>query len=431
VVTDPPRVRNQEDLEYHRRESFASLIGEEKMFNLWKRLFIALIVGVFVLTACNMPTNTTPEPQDDPNLIYTAAAETVSAQLTLAASGGLATPTSQSPVDTDATPSPPAQGATATQAATSVTQATATSAPTTQVPVPCDRASFIEDVTYKDGTEVAPGATFVKTWKLRNTGSCTWNSSYSVVFVRGDSLGAPASVQLTTGSVAPGQEIEVSVAMKAPDTPKEYEGRWRLRNGSNEIFGVGADGNSDFWVKVNVVSPVTPTPTATSTPVATVNYNFTDRASGAEWRNATTLLPWGDPDDDTPGLAVILENARLNDNRTYSKVLATYPQFITDGVITGKFPAYTVQSGDRFRSNLGFRSPCGSGRVKFQLSYQEGDGAVVSLREWSKSCDTSLLFVEVDLSALAGRNINFILGVHTDGSHVDDRAVWLEPQIVR
>lgn len=397
------------------------------MFNLWKRLFIALIVGVFLLTACNMPSNTTPEPQDDPNLIYTAAAQTVSAQLTLAATGGLATPTGQSPVDTVATPTAPAQEATATSAA----QATATTVPTTQVAIPCDRATFVEDITYKDGTEVAPGATFVKTWKLRNTGSCTWNSSYSVAFVRGDSLGAPASVQLTSGSVAPGQEIEVSVAMKAPDTPNEYEGRWRLRNSSNEIFGVGADGNSDFWVKVKVVSPVTPTPTATPTPDATVNYNFTDRAPGAEWRNTTTLLPYGDPDDDSPGLAVVLENARLNDNRTYSKVLATYPQFITDGVITGKFPAYTVQSGDRFRSNLGFRAPCGSGRVKFQLSYQEGEGELVSLREWSKSCDTSLLFVEVDLSALAGKNVNFILGVHADGSHVDDRAVWVEPQIVR
>ena len=401
------------------------------MFNLWKRLWIAFILGIFLLTACNMPSNTTPEPQDDPNLIYTAAAQTVSAQLTLAASGGLATPTGQSPVDSQATQTPPAQDATPTQGVTTAPEATATTAPTTQTPVPCDRATFVEDVTYKDGTEVAPGATFVKTWRLRNTGSCTWNSSYSVVFVRGDSLGAPASVQLTSGSVAPGQEIEVSVAMKAPDTPKEYEGRWRLRNNSNEIFGVGADGNSDFWVKVNVVSPVTPTPTATSTPAATVNYSFIDRAPGAEWRNAATILPWGDPDDDSPGIAVNLENVRLNDNRTYAKVLATYPQFITDGIITGKFPAYTVQSGDRFRSNLGFRAPCGSGRVKFQLSYQEGEGAVAPLREWTKTCDTSLLFVEVDLSALAGRSVNFILGVHADGSHADDRAVWVEPQIVR
>jgi hypothetical protein len=142
-------------------------------------------------------------------------------------------------------------------------------------------------------------------------------------------------------------------------------------------------------------------------------------------------LPWGDPDDDSPGLAVILDSARLNDNRTYEKVLATYPQYITDGIISGKFQAYTVQSGDRFRSNLGFRTPCGSGQVKFQLSYQEGEGAVVPLREWSKTCDASLLFVEVDLSALAGKNVNFILGVHADGSPREDRAIWVDPQIVR
>jgi hypothetical protein len=399
------------------------------MHTFWKRLFIAFIVGLFLLTACNMPSNTTPAPQDDPNLIYTAAAQTVSAQLTQVASGGLATPTEQSqdsgPV---ATATLPAEAPTATQAATSGSQPTTSP---TQVPIPCDRASFIEDITYKDGSEVAPGATFVKTWKLKNTGSCTWNSSYAVVFVSGDSMGAPATVQLTTGTVAPGQEIEVSVTMKAPDTPKEYEGRWKLRNGSNMIFGVGSQGDADFWVKVKVVVPVTPTPTATSTPVATVYFDFIDKAPGAEWRNATQLLPWGDPYDDSPGVAVTVENVKLNDGRTYAKALATYPPFLTDGVITGKFPSYTIQNGDRFRANVGFRSPCGVGKVKFQLSYQEGDGPVVPLREWSKSCDTSLLFLEVDLSTLAGKTVNFILGVNADGPHNDDRAIWVDPQIVR
>jgi hypothetical protein len=399
------------------------------MHNLWKRLFVAVLLGLFILTACNMPSNSTPAPQDDPNLIYTAAAQTVSAQLTQVASGGLATPTAQSQ-DSGlvATATLPAQAPTATQLATSVSQATATS---TQVSVPCDRASFVEDVTYKDGSAVAPGATFVKTWKLRNTGSCTWNSSYAVVFVSGDSMGAPAAVQLTTGTVAPGQEVEVSVTMKAPDTPKEYEGRWKLRNGSNVIFGVGSSADADFWVKVKVAVTVTPTPTATSTPVATVNFDFIDRAPGAEWRNATQLLPWGDPYDDSPGVAATVENVRLNDGRTYAKALATYPPFLTDGVIFGKFPSYTIQNGDRFRANLGFRSPCADGKVKFQFSYQEGDGTVVSLREWSKSCDTSLLFVEVDLSTLAGKTVNFIIGVHADGSHEGDRAIWIDPQIVR
>jgi hypothetical protein len=406
-----------------------SFEGEEEMYTLWKRLVIGFIVGLFLLTACNLPSNTTAEPQDDPNLIYTAAAQTVSAQLTQAASGGLATPTGQSQDGgLVATATLPAQASTATQAATSISQPTATS---TQESIPCDRASFVEDITYKDGSEVAPGATFVKTWKLKNTGSCTWNSSYAVVFVSGDSMGAPASVQLTTGTVAPGQEVEVSVAMKAPETPKEYEGRWKLRNGANVIFGVGSRGDADFWVKVKVAVPVTATPTVTSTPVATVYFNFIDKAPDAEWRNATQLLPWGDPYDDSPGVAVTVENVKLNDGRTYAKALATYPPFITDGVIFGKFPSYTIQNGDRFRVNLGFRSPCGEGRVKFQFSYQEGDGPVVPYREWSKSCDTSLLFVEVDLSTLAGKTVNFILGVNADGSHRDDRAIWVDPQIVR
>jgi hypothetical protein len=399
------------------------------MHTLWKRLSVVVFLGLLILTACNMPSNSTQAPQDDPNLIYTAAAQTVSAQLTQAASGGFATPTGQSP-DSGliATATLPSQAPTATQAATSVSQPTATS---TEVPIPCDRASFVEDVTYKDGSEVAPGATFVKTWKLRNTGSCTWNSSYAAVFVSGDSIGAPASVQLTTGTVAPGQEVEVSVTMKAPDTPKEYEGRWKLRNGSNVIFGVGSRGDADFWVKVKVAVLVTPTPTATSTPVATVYFNFIEQAPGAEWRNATQLLPWGDPADDSPGVAVTVENVRLNDGRTYTKALATYPPFLTDGVIFGKFPSYTIQNGDRFRSNLGFRFPCADGRVKFQFSYQEGDGPVVPLREWSKSCDANLLYVEVDLSALAGKTVNFIIGVNADGSHQGDRAIWVDPQIVR
>jgi hypothetical protein len=41
------------------------------------------------------------------------------------------------------------------------------------------------------------------------------------------------------------------------------------------------------------------------------------------------------------------------------------------------------------------------------------------------------LYVEVDLSALAGKTVNFIIGVNADGSHQGDRAIWVDPQIVR
>ena len=42
-------------------------------------------------------------------------------------------------------------------------------------------AEFIEDVTVPDGTVLSPGEHFRKVWRLRNTGTCTWNRSYKVV----------------------------------------------------------------------------------------------------------------------------------------------------------------------------------------------------------------------------------------------------------
>jgi hypothetical protein len=49
--------------------------------------------------------------------------------------------------------------------------------PPTLTPVPCDRAAFVADVTVPDGTNFAPGTTFVKTWRLKNNGSCTWTTA--------------------------------------------------------------------------------------------------------------------------------------------------------------------------------------------------------------------------------------------------------------
>jgi hypothetical protein len=412
------------------------------MFTNARRIFPLFIVGVLLLAACNLPAGSAPATLD-PNLIHTAAAETVVARLTEAASGqstpvpaATSEPGSQQPVQTatDVPAQPTATTAPATQApATQAPLPTATQAPPTPTPIPCDRASFVTaGETYKDGTELAPGTTFVKTWRLKNTGSCTWNSAYSLVFISGDAMGAPASVQLTTGTVAPGQEVDVSVTMKAPDTPKEYTGNWKLRNSAGTIFGIGTNAQSAFWVKIKVVSPVTPTPTVSPTPAAVVMYNFMDKAPSAEWRNASQALPWGDPGPDDDGVADFSENARLNDGKTYPKVLATFPEQITDGVITGLFSHYNIQSGDHFRALVGFRANCDKdARVKFQLNYVEAGMAPVSIREWTKSCDSNLLSLDVDLSSLAGKSVQFMLAVTTDGAAQSEKTVWVNPRIER
>lgn len=121
-----------------------------------------------------------------------------------------------------------------------------------------DLAGFVSDVTIPDDSPIEAGAGFVKTWRLRNNGTCTWTSSYSVVFDHGDKMSGP-DAQPLSGAVAPGDTMDVSVSLTAPASPGTYQGYWMLRNNSGVLFGLG--GNAAFFVKI--VVPGTPTPTAT------------------------------------------------------------------------------------------------------------------------------------------------------------------------
>ncbi|MBN2085386.1 MAG: hypothetical protein JW748_09185 [Anaerolineales bacterium] len=124
----------------------------------------------------------------------------------------------------------------------------------TNTPVPCNWVQFVSDVTIPDNWETGPLDHFTKTWRLRNIGSCTWTSGYALVFDHGDQLGAPASQQLTAGTVAPGATIDVSVNLLTPAAAGTYQGYFKLRASDSTVFGIGADANTAFWVKVKVVT---------------------------------------------------------------------------------------------------------------------------------------------------------------------------------
>lgn len=192
------------------------------------------LVLVLTLTGCNLPRpNATPESSGD--TIGTAAAQTVAALSTQ--------------LQARATNTPAASNTPQIIVATS-TQVPGTATPTVAAK-PCDRAEFVDDITVEDGTVFKPGETFTKTWRLKNTGSCTWTTSYRVVFDSGNALGAPASFNLPT-SVAPDGVIDISVQMKAPDAEKDYESNWKLQNASGVTFGLGEDGTKKFWVRITV-----------------------------------------------------------------------------------------------------------------------------------------------------------------------------------
>ncbi|MGE5123424.1 MAG: NBR1-Ig-like domain-containing protein [Acidobacteriaceae bacterium] len=395
------------------------------MFTKRLRLFIFFAGILLLLTACNFP-GSSGQPTLGPEVIYTAAAQTLVAQQTQAAAGTpIVFPTSTSPVVVlpTSTSLPP----TNTPEPTNTPLPTATSVPPTptEIPIPCDRGQFSKDITVPDNTEITAGATFVKTWRIKNNGSCTWTSGYALIFYNGDAMSGPASASITTGTVPPGSTIDISVTLIAPTTPGTYKGNWRLRNAAGATFGIGSNADESFWVQIKSISP-TPTPSPTS--AYTLGFDFIAKGPDATWRNGSGTIPWGDPPSDKNGVAVNVANKKMEDGNTYGSLLATYPELVDDGIVSGLYPAYKIQANDHLRTKIGLRYDCGQGNVKFQIKYIEGQSEV-SVGEWLEKCDGALTTLDINLSALVGHTVQFELIVSANGVAIDDQAMWVAPRI--
>jgi hypothetical protein len=368
------------------------------------RNVLILIALMLIIVACNLPSNA--PATEEPNMVFTAAALTVQAQLTQPAPFNTPTlpPTLSTPLSTN-------------MASVLPTLAAPTFPPAASSTPQCDLARFVRDVTIPDGTIYTPGTTFTKTWRLRNEGTCTW-SGYSLVFDRGEQMNGASPT--TIGTVSPGQEIDISVTLTAPSTAGSYRGYWRIRNASGALIPVlgGTDGAS-FFVDISVV-------------VASSGFDLYTRAADATWANSSGDITFGGPDTNANGFAMYKNGLKLEDGSTSTKILEIHPQRISDGTMTGLFPPYLVVSGEHFKAQVGFLAladgSCGAGNAKFRLNYKE---AVVlkPLGEWTETCDGALRNIDIDLSSLAAKTVQFELAVLANGSAGQDWAVWVGPRV--
>ncbi|MFN8413897.1 MAG: NBR1-Ig-like domain-containing protein [Anaerolineales bacterium] len=120
----------------------------------------------------------------------------------------------------------------------------------------CDNSAYISDVSISDGTILAPGETFTKTWRIKNTGTCTWNSNYAITFSSGNAMSGETTA--IDQSVASNNTGDISVELTAPDAEGTYTGYWILQNSSGMAFG------NYVYVQIVVSNDA-----ATSTPTST------------------------------------------------------------------------------------------------------------------------------------------------------------------
>lgn len=148
--------------------------------------------------------------------------------------------------------------------------------PPTPAPTPdacIDGSEVVSDLNYNTDDlnalpEFAPGEEFQKGWRLRNTGTCTWDSDYFAAYVRGNTPAAEMDGEPTpiVGEVQTGQTYDLWVNLVAPDKPGEYVGYWQMHNDAQTAFG------ETFVVGAEVVGPTpvpSATPTATDVPTGT------------------------------------------------------------------------------------------------------------------------------------------------------------------
>ncbi len=290
--------------------------------------------------------------------------------------------------------------------------------PSAQAATLCDQAQFVADVNIPDGTVLAAGTTFTKTWRLKNIGTCTWGNGYRLVFSSGAQMGGPAEVNLPY-SVAPGQMVDVSVTLTAPSIPGTHRGYWMLKNASGILFGLGWNADKPFWVEIVVPSE------------QNVVLDFFAQAANASWGNVSGSLPFPGQEGDPKGFVLPLENPTLESGVVSGKALLMVPQQIYQGVIYGVYPALTVQKGDEFQATIGCERGAAGCYVRFTLQYLDSNGLLYTLWSFDEKYDGLVYSARIPLNVIAGKTVRFVLKVRAAGPATDDRAVWVNPVIVR
>jgi hypothetical protein len=285
----------------------------------------------------------------------------------------------------------------------------------------CDAAQFVSDVTVPDGTKFEPGTAFKKTWRLKNIGTCTWSTSYSLVFDSGEKMGASTSIAFPS-SVAPGATVDLTVDMTAPTGAGHYIGYWKFKNASGTLFGIGVNANKSWWVEINVTS---------SAPTGSVALDFVTSAKDATWSSGAGGLSFPGTDGDAKGFALTKDKPKFESGVEASKPgLLLVPQNVTNGFVQGRYPAFKVEGGDSFQATIGCESGATTCYVAYRLDY-EVNGAIKTFWTFREKFEGLTYNANISLAPLAGQEVKFILYISAYGSPAGDRALWGNPMITR
>ena len=285
----------------------------------------------------------------------------------------------------------------------------------------CDEAQFVTDVTVPDGTSFYWGVTFQKTWRIKNVSTCTWTTSYNLIYVGGSQMGAPGSVPFPQ-SVGPGQTVDLSVSMTAPNAPGTFIGYWELQDPSGAWFGIGSGYSHSFWVKIVTTSPSQ----------LITDFDFTQNICSAQWQYDGGPIPCPlNPNKAMYGTMQVLNNPILETGvGAGAPSLLVIPQNKYNAAIRGIYQVPLVP-GDHFQATVGCQYQAYSCYVTFELDYLVGTD-LVTIWKARQQYDGQVYPVDIDLTSISHQRINgLVLTVTAFGDASQAQAIWVAPRIIR
>lgn len=99
-----------------------------------------------------------------------------------------------------------------------------------------DKTLFIEDVTIPDGTAIPVNTTYVKTWRVKNTGSVVWKHRYLKRITPASDLLCSSPSMVPIPETAPGEIVDISVTFTTPHLPGSCRTDWKTADDRGNFF---------------------------------------------------------------------------------------------------------------------------------------------------------------------------------------------------
>jgi len=111
---------------------------------------------------------------------------------------------------------------------------------------------FVADETIPDNTIVQPGEVLDKRWRVKNAGTCNWDSRYRLRHTAGRAMGAPEEMALFPARA--GTEVVIRIVFTAPTAHGDFFSTWQAVDPEGRPFG------DPIYMQITVARPK---PTAT------------------------------------------------------------------------------------------------------------------------------------------------------------------------